>query len=88
MLDPNGLRGFFKGTELALTLKEFAILEYLARNAGRTVSQEELLEHVWDEQANLFTHTIKVHIKNIRRKLSAADGGKVISTVRGMGYRL
>jgi DNA-binding response OmpR family regulator len=88
VLDPNTLKGFFKSTELVLTVKEFAILEYLIRNAGRIVSQEELLEHVWDEQANLFTHTIKVHIKNIRKKLDAVGGGGLLSTVKGRGYRL
>jgi DNA-binding response OmpR family regulator len=64
VLDPNTLKGFFRGTELTLTVKEFAILEYLMHNAGRIISQEELLEHVWDEQANLFTHTIRVHISH------------------------
>jgi DNA-binding response OmpR family regulator len=88
VLDPNALKGFFRGTELTLTSKEFAILEYLMRNAGRIVSQEELLEHVWDEQANLFTHTIKVHIKNIRKKLDAVGGGDLLSTVKGRGYSL
>jgi two-component system OmpR family response regulator len=88
VLDPNALKGYFKGIELSLTVKKFAILEYLMRNAGRIVSQEELLEHVWDEQANLFTHTIKVHIKNIRKKLDAAGGCNPLSTVKGRGYRL
>jgi DNA-binding response OmpR family regulator len=88
VLDPNALKGFFRGNELILTVKEFAILEYLMRNAGRIVSQEELLEHVWDEQANLFTHTIKVHIKNIRKKLNAVGGGSLISTIRDRGYQL
>ena len=88
VLDPNALKGYFKGIELSLTVKEFAILEYLMRNAGRIVSQEELLEHVWDEQANLFTHTIKVHIKNIRKKLDGAGGCNLLSTVKGRGYRL
>jgi DNA-binding response OmpR family regulator len=88
VLDPNALKGYFKGIELVLTVKEFAILEYLMRNAGRIVSQEELLEHVWDEQANLFSHTIKVHIKNIRKKLDAAGACGLLSTVRGRGYRL
>lgn len=88
VLDANSLKGFFRGTEIALTIKEFAILEYLMRNVGRVVSQEELLEHVWNEDVNLFTHTIKVHIKNIRRKLSAAGAGNLISTVKGRGYTL
>jgi DNA-binding response OmpR family regulator len=88
ILDPNALKGYFKNIELSLTVKEFAILEYLMRNAGRVISQEELLEHIWDDQANLFTHTIKVHIKNIRKKLKAVGGDDLLSTVRGRGYRL
>jgi DNA-binding response OmpR family regulator len=88
VLDPNALKGFFKGTELALTSREFAILEYLMRNTGRIISQEELLEHIWDEQVNPFTHAVKVHIKNIRKKLSVAGGSGLLSTVRGRGYML
>jgi len=88
VLDPNALKGYFRGSEIALTVKEFAILEYLMRNVGRVVSQEELLEHVWDEHANLFTQTVKVHIKNIRKKLSAVGAGDFISTVKGRGYLL
>ncbi len=70
------------------TTKEFAILEYLMRNAGRVISQEELLEHVWNEDANMFTQTVKVHIKNIRSKLNTAGAGDLISTVKGRGYLL
>jgi DNA-binding response OmpR family regulator len=86
VLDPNAQKAFFMGTEILLTIKEFAILEYLIRNAGRIVSQEELLEHVWNEDANLFTHTVKVHIKNIRKKLSAVGADDLITTVKGRGY--
>ena len=88
VLDPNTQKAFFRGSEIALTVKEFAILEYLMRNVGRFVSQEELLEHVWNEDANLFTHTVKVHIKNIRKKLSAVGADDLISTVKGRGYLL
>ena len=88
MLDPNALKGYFKDSQIPFTIKEFGILEYLMRNAGRVVSQEELLEHVWNEDANLFTHTIKVHMKNIRKKLSAAGSDDLISTVKGRGYML
>jgi DNA-binding response OmpR family regulator len=88
VLDPNALKGYFKSAEIAFTIKEFAIVEYLMRNAGRIVSQEELLEHVWNEDANLFTQTIKVHMKNIRKKLDAAGAGELITTVKGRGYML
>ena len=88
VLDPNALKGYFKSSEIAFTIKEFAIVEYLMRNAGRIVSQEELLEHVWNEDANLFTQTIKVHMKNIRKKLDTAGAGELITTVKGRGYML
>lgn len=88
VLDPNALRAYFKGSEIALTSKEFAIMEYLIRNVGRVVSQEELLEHVWNEDANQLTHAIKVHIMNMRKKLSAVGGEDLISTVKGRGYML
>ena len=86
VLDPNAHRVSFKDRHVALTAKEFGILEYLMRNVGCVVSQEELLEHVWGEDANLFTQSIKVHINNLRRKLDAAGGEGLISTIKGKGY--
>ncbi|MDY6917598.1 MAG: response regulator transcription factor [Chloroflexota bacterium] len=86
VLDPNAQRAFFEGVEIRLTTREFAVLEYLIRNAGRIVSQEELLEHVWNEDANLFTHTVKVHMMNIRKKLSKVGANGLIDTVKGRGY--
>ena len=88
VLDPNAQKAFFRSAEVSLTTKEFAILSYLVRNVGRIVSQEELLEHVWNEDANMFTHTVKVHVKNIRKKLDAAGAHELISTVKGKGYIL
>jgi DNA-binding response OmpR family regulator len=88
VLDPNAVKGYYRGSEIVFTTKEFAILEYLMRNAGRVISQEELLEHVWNEDANMFTQTVKVHIKNIRSKLKTAGAGDLISTVKGRGYLL
>jgi DNA-binding response OmpR family regulator len=86
VLDPNTVRASVRDTQIILTAKEFGILEYLMRNVGRVVSQEELLEHVWGEDANLFTQSIKVHINNLRRKLDAAGGEGLISTIKGKGY--
>jgi DNA-binding response OmpR family regulator len=86
VLDPNAVKVYFGDKEIELTAKEFGILEYLMRNAGRAVSQEELLEHVWNEDANLFTQTIKVHVNNIRKKLQSAGDGEPISTIKGRGY--
>jgi len=88
VLDPNAMRISFKDIEIPLTAKEFGILDYLMRNAGRVVSQEELLEHVWNEDANMFTHTLKVHINNLRKKLGTAGADDLITTVKGMGYMI
>jgi DNA-binding response OmpR family regulator len=86
VLDPNTIRAAVRDTQIILTAKEFGILEYLMRNVGCVVSQEELLEHVWSEDANMFTQSIKVHINNLRKKLHAAGGEGLISTVKGKGY--
>jgi DNA-binding response OmpR family regulator len=86
VLDPNAHRVSFRDNHVALTAKEFGILEYLMRNVGCVVSQEDLLEHVWSEDANLFTQSIKVHINNLRKKLDAAGGEGLISTIKGKGY--
>lgn len=73
---------------LALTPKEFALLRYFVANAGRVLSAEELLEHVWDEHADPFTNTVRVTVMTLRRKLAAAGGSQPIETVVGTGYRM
>jgi DNA-binding response OmpR family regulator len=85
-LDPNSITVYAGEQGITLTGKEFAILEYLMTSAGRVVSQEELLEHVWNEDANLFTQTIKVHINNLRKKLKEAGREDFIRTIKGKGY--
>ena len=71
---------------LALTRKETGILEYLMLNQGRPVSQEELLEHVWDSNANSFSNSIRVHMSSLRKKLRAALGYDPIRNRIGEGY--
>ena len=73
-----------RGAPLALTPKEFGVLEYLMTRAGRVVPSEELLEHVWDANADPFTQTVRVTVGTLRRKL----GEGFIDTVVGRGYRL
>ncbi len=74
--------------ELALTLKEFALLRYLMSKPGHLVPAEELLEHVWDENADPFTQTVRVTVGTLRRKLSVGDEPQLLETVVGRGYRL
>ncbi len=87
-LDPNTNRVKRDGQEIHLTPKEFALVYYLARNEGRAVPQEELLEHIWDEHANPFTQTVKVHMNNLRRKLNEGFQEQLIETIRGKWYVL
>lgn len=68
---------------LGLTAKEFALLEYFLANPDTVLSQEHLLEHVWDEMADPFTNTVRVTISNLRKKLGDPP---VIETVPGRGY--
>ncbi len=72
-----------------LTRKEFAVLEYLMRHPGEIVSQEELLEHVWDVDVNPFSGAARVHIYSLRQKLSGyGTSSECIETIVGQGYRL
>jgi len=73
---------------LDLTAKEFALLRYFMNHPGEVLSQETLLEHVWDENADPFTNTVRVTVGTLRRKLMAGGEASVIETVIGRGYRL
>jgi DNA-binding response OmpR family regulator len=73
---------------LPLSPKEFAVLEYLMTRPGHVVSAEELLEHVWDENVDPFTQTVRVTVGTLRRKIGNGDERSVIETVVGRGYRL
>lgn len=74
------------GQEVALTRKESGILEYLLLNQGRPVSQEELIEHVWDSSVDSFSNSVRTHISSLRRKLKAALGQDPIRNRIGEGY--
>jgi DNA-binding response OmpR family regulator len=74
--------------ELPLTRKEFGVLEYLMTRPGHVVSAEELLDHVWDENADPFTQTVRVTVGTLRRKLTVEGEEPLLETVIGRGYRL
>jgi DNA-binding response OmpR family regulator len=82
-LDPGARTAYRAGQRLALSAKEFAVLEYLLARAGRVVSAEELLERVWDEAADPFTTAVKQTMHRLRVKLGDPP---VIGTVREGGY--
>ena len=76
------------GQTVSLTKKESGILEYLLLNQGRPVSQEELIDHVWDNSVDGFSNSIRVHISALRKKLRAAMGYDPIHNRIGEGYLL
>ena len=77
------------GTPVDLTAKEFALLRWFLLHPDEVHSAERLLEHVWDEQADPFTNTVRVTLSNLRRKLSdAGEGRQPIETLTGRGYLL
>jgi DNA-binding response OmpR family regulator len=84
-MDPARRVAVRAGRRLPLTPKELAVLEYLLAAAGRPVPAEELLERVWDEEADPFTSTVKTTIRRLRAKLGEPP---VIETVRESGYRI
>ena len=73
---------------LNLTAKEFAVLRYLMSRPGDVISQEDLLEHVWDEHADPFTSTVRVTVGTLRRKVNLEGEEALLETVVGRGYRL
>jgi len=73
------------GSLIALTRKEFGVLETLASNPGQVVSAEELLDRVWDEHTDPFTNAVRITVMTLRRKLGDPP---IIDTVVGVGYRL
>ena len=76
------------GRRIALTAKEYALLEYLARRAGAVVTRAEIAEHVWDEGYDPMSNVIDVYIQRLRRKIDAAGHPSLIRTRRGEGYSL
>jgi DNA-binding response OmpR family regulator len=84
-LDPARRRLARGGREIDLARKEFAVLETLMSAEGATVSAEELLERVWDEQTDPFTNVVRMTIMTLRRKLGEPQ---VVETVIGVGYRM
>lgn len=84
-LDPHHRQTFRDGRYVALSRREFAVLEELLRADGATVSAEDLLERVWDEHIDPFTTIVRVTMRSLRRKLGDPP---VIETVTGVGYRI
>ena len=76
------------GQRIELTAKEYALLEYLMRNAGRVLTRPMITEHVWDLDFDTFTNVIDVYISYLRNKIDRGRESSLIQTVRGSGYTL
>jgi two-component system, OmpR family, response regulator len=83
-LDPARRRVTLEGADVALTTREYGLLQYLMRRAGDVVSKTELLDHVWDANEETAPNAVEVYVGYLRRKL----GRQRLETVRGVGYRL
>ena len=87
-LDPGRFSVRRGDVTLKLTAKEFAILEYLMRNAGQLVSRSTLLDQCWDAGYEGLSNLVNVHVGRIRKKLEAAGGPPLLHTVRGAGFKV
>jgi two-component system, OmpR family, copper resistance phosphate regulon response regulator CusR len=76
------------GQRIELTSKEFALLEYLMRNAGRRITRAMIIEHVWNLSFDTYTNVVDVYINYLRRKIDEDFDPRLIHTIRGVGYEL
>lgn len=88
-LDPASFAVMRSGKQILLSGKEFALLEYLMRNAGRVLSKETIMSHVWDFDADILPNTVEVYIGYLRNKIDKPfPAPNLIRTRRGFGYTL
>ncbi len=87
-LDPATRRVARAGVVVALTTKEYAILEVLMQRAGEIVSRTRLVERVWDEASDVIDNLVDAHVSHLRKKVDRRGSIPLIHTVRGFGYRL
>ncbi|HVH89376.1 MAG TPA: response regulator transcription factor [Terriglobales bacterium] len=76
------------GRRIDLTSKEYSLLEYLMSNAGRVLSRNMIIEHVWDESFDGITNIVDVYIRHLRNKVDTGHEPKLLRTVRGVGYTI
>src|SRR5215469_3666478 len=89
-LEPDRLSQQVKraGQRIDLTSKEYALLEYLMSNAGRVLSRNMIIEHVWDQSFDGITNIVDVYIRHLRNKVDDGHEPKLLHTVRGVGYTI
>src|SRR3984957_2093491 len=86
VLDTRGQRVSRAGRLIPVTTKEYALLEFLARNAGRVIGRAEIAEHVWDESFDPFSNLIEVYVNRLRKKIDPPYAEPLLHTRRGAGY--
>lgn len=86
VIDTTSQRVWRAGQEIPLTTKEYALLEYLAREQSKVVGRAEIAEHVWDANFDAFSNLIEVYIKRLRSKIDEGFAPPLIHTRRGAGY--
>ena len=89
-LEPQRFDVIREGKNISLSNKEFALLEYLMRNAGTILSKDQIISHVWNYDADILPNTVEVYIRNLRKKIDLPFKNKkpLLQTVRGFGYRI
>jgi len=89
-LDRKTFQIFRENKTIQLSGREFSILEYLMRSRGKVISKKQIIDHVWDFEADVLPNTVEVTIRNIRNKIEKpfTNKGLIIKTVRGFGYKI
>lgn len=90
VIDPTNFEVRRQDTLIQLSRKEFALLEYLARHVNQTVTKEQIIQNVWNYDADVLPNTVEVYIGYLRQKIDKAfpTGVALIKTIRGFGYKL
>ena len=76
------------GKPVALTTREFSLLEHLMRSPGRVLTRVEICERVWDYNFDPGTNLVEVYVQRLRKKIDGDSPNKLIETIRGVGYRI
>jgi len=87
LIDTSKNKVYKNGKLIELTKKEYQILLYLSMNKGKIVSKEELENHLWDENSELWSDTLRTHVKNLRRKIENKNEN-IIKTIKGIGFEI
>lgn len=89
-LDPKNYEVKRAEVSIKVSSREFALLEYLMRNAGKIISKDQIISHVWDYDADILPNTVEVYIKSLRSKIDLPfkNSHPLITTVRGFGYKI